>query len=469
MSFDEQDYVAADATALAQAVAERRTDAATLLAIAQRRAQRLQPVLGALSHDAHDVYHAHDTDAPPDRLNPDAGGPFAGVPIVIKDLGAPLGGTPTFAGSRVLQRLNQPAPQDGALIAALRRAGFVPFAKTTVPEFGLNLSSEPACGAPSRNPWATARSSGGSSGGSAAALAAGIVPIAHATDAGGSIRIPAAACGVLGLKPGRGAIPRGPDYGNVFGTLAAEFVLTRSVRDARAVWQAITGQTGDTSAGKLTIAILLDAVQGVPVDGAWQQAATSAASLLSAAGHRVVGVSTTQIESLRLASADATFAFETYACRSAAAAMLALHPAAHELEPITWLAARRGVTLDALTHQQAELGVARATDLMTDFFTQIDVLLTPTLAESLPEIGVLRTDGDDLDAHFARFTRYAPFSALANAAGCPAIAVPHRMHDALPLSVQLMARQGAEPVLLSLANVLEQQAPWPLVAPGFIP
>ncbi|MFM0740125.1 amidase family protein [Paraburkholderia xenovorans] len=462
MSFDEQDYVSADATALAQAIAEGRTDSSTLLSIARARAQRLNPVLGAISHFSNP--HAMATGS---MGNASSASTFNGVPIAVKDLGAPLAGVPTFAGSRVLQRVDQPAPHDGALIGALKQAGLIPFAKTTVPEFGLNLSSEPACGPASRNPWALEFSSGGSSGGSAAAVAAGIVPIAHATDAGGSIRIPAAACGVLGLKPGRNVIRRGPDYGNVFGTLAAEFVVTRSVRDAQSVWQAVTGQHALLHLPRLNIVLMVDAPQGVPVDPAWQQAAVSAAAVMEAAGHKITSITPQHLHGLRQASADATLAFETYACRSAAAAALALAPRDGEFESITWCAARRGESLNALDHQQAEVAVARATDIMSDLFADFDVLLTPALALPLPEIGVLRTDGEDLDAHFARFTRYAPFSPLANAAGCPAIAVPHGSALGRPLSVQLMARQRAEPLLLALAAQLESRAPWPPVAPGF--
>lgn len=456
--FDESDYVLADATALASAVAAGRVDAAALLTIAIRRAHRLQPAFGAFSQFGEDLARAQ-------LAGPVPSGPFAGVPFAVKDLGAPMAGLPTRAGSRVLAREGRaPDGRDGALIARLRQAGFVPFGKTTVPEFGFNLSSEPMAGPVARNPWAPAFGAGGSSGGAAAAVAAGIVPVAHATDAGGSIRVPAAACGVLGLKPSRGAVPRGPDYGNVFGDLAAEFVLTRSVRDSIGVWKWVT-RTDSSFAidAPLCIGLLLEAPQGVELDAAWVDAAANAAAALRSAGHTVVPVDP---RSLRPACADAALAFMTYACRGCASVIDSLNPAPAELEPITWAAARRGLDFTARDYMAAEIAVARSTDAMADFFDAVDVLLTPALARALPEIGVLRTEGDDLDRHLAQFDRYAPFAALANASGCPAISVPHGSDaDGRPLAIQLMGRIGAEPRLLALAAWFEAGFPWRPTAP----
>jgi amidase len=465
MSFDERDYVLADATGLASAVKQGLVSPAALLAMAVDRAHRLQPALGAFCQFGEGLASTAAT-------TPLSSAPFIGVPLAVKDLGAPMAGLPTLAGSRALQQAAAPATRDGALIARLREGGFVPFAKTTVPEFGLNLSSEPMIGPICRNPWAPAFSAGGSSGGSAAAVAAGIVPVAHATDAGGSIRVPAAACGVLGLKPGRGSIPRGPDYGNVFGGMAAEFVVTRSVRDSMAIWQWVTQRSSSSSSSfepeaALRIALVREAPLGGVVDGAWSEAASSAAQVLRAAGHVVT---LADAQRLNAPCSDAALAFMTYACRSAAAAVLSLQPAADGLEPITWAAARRGLAFTATNHMEAEIAVARSTDVMADFFEDIDVLLTPALARSLPEIGTLRTDGDDLDQHLARFSHYAPFAGLANASGCPAISVPHGSDAAgRPLAVQLMGPIGSEARLLALAARLEASAPWQPVASGYLP
>ncbi|XAH24051.1 amidase family protein [Xylophilus sp. GW821-FHT01B05] len=454
MPFAEAEYASADATALAQALARGEVSAQALLSMACERAQRLQPALGAISQFAEPLGRAAIEQLPKDA-------PFAGVPLVVKDLGAPLAGLPMLAGSRALRQA-APAAVDGELIARLRAAGFVPFAKTTVPEFGLNLASEPLVGPACRNPWAPAFSAGGSSGGAAAAVAAGIVPVAHATDAGGSIRIPAAACGVVGLRPGRGAIPRGPDYGNVFGNLASEFVITRSVRDSAAVWRWVTRSAVPAPLKALRIGLLLEAPQGVAVDAEWRAAANSAAALLESAGHAVQPLPAARLQAV---CADAASAFATYACRSAAAAVEWLAPAPQDLEPITWAAARRGAALSAGQHHLAEVAVARATDNMAALFDDIDILLTPALARALPAIGTLRTDGDDLDQHLAQFDHYAPFAALANASGCPALSVPHgRDAQGRPLAIQMVAAIGQEPALLALAQLLETAHPWPLVA-----
>ena len=461
MSFDERDYVGADATGLAAAVKHGLVSPLALLTFAIERAHRLQPSLGAFSQFGEELARAHLAELA-------SSAPFAGVPLAVKDLGAPMAGLPTRAGSRALQQPAAPAARDGALIARLREGGFVPFAKTTVPEFGLNLGSEPMAGPMCRNPWAPAFGAGGSSGGSAAAVAAGIVPVAHATDAGGSIRIPAAACGVLGLKPSRGVIPRGPDYGNVFGNMAAEFVVTRSVRDSVAVWQWITRSAPSFAPETpLRVGLLLEAPLGAVVAGPWGEAASSAAQVLRSTGHVVTLI---DAQGLKASCVDAELAFMTYACRGAAAAVETLKPAAEDLEPVTWAAARRGLAFTARNYMDAEIAVARSTDVMAYFFDDVDILLTPALACSLPEIGTLRTDGSDLDSHLARFGRYAPFAALANASGCPAISVPHGSDaEGRPLAVQMMGPIGSEARLLALAGWLEARFPWQPVASGYLP
>ncbi|MEH3085269.1 MAG: amidase family protein [Xylophilus ampelinus] len=454
----ERDYVQADATALAAAVERGAVAPRTLLEIAIGRARRLQPAFGAFSQFGEDLARAQLAAMESPGTGPR--GPFHGVPFAVKDLGAPLAGLPTRAGSRALGPGTPPDPRDGALVARLRAAGFVPFGKTTVPEFGLDLASEPAAGPVCRNPWAPGYGAGGSSGGAAAAVAAGIVPVAHATDAGGSIRIPAAACGLVGLKPGRGTVPCGPDYGNVFGGLASEFVLSRSVRDSAAVWRWIArGAPSGGPGAPLRIGLLLEAPRGAEVEAPWREAAAHAAGALRAAGHALRPVDPAR---LRPACDDAALAFRTFACRAAAAAADALRPAEADLEPATWAAARRGRALSARDHLDAEIATARCTDDLSTFFHAqgFDALLTPSLAAALPAVGALRGDGD-FDRHLARFDRYAPFAAVANASGCPAIAVPHgRDASGRPLSVQLMGPPGAEDLLLGLAVWLEARHPW---------
>ena len=456
-------YVEADACTLAQWVRDGDVTAPALLAMAMARSHALQPSIGAMSQWLEGVAQAS-------IARMDKAAPLAGVPFLVKDLGSPLAGAIDQAGCRHLARHGHPSAHDGELVALFKRGGLLPFGKTTVPEFGLNLSSEPAIGPVCRNPWDTRRSAGGSSGGSAAAVAAGIVPLAHATDAGGSIRVPAAACGLVGLKPGRGGTPQGPDYNNLLGGLASEFVVSRSVRDTAAAWDMVRppGIALAPPPKTLRIAVLEAAPQGVAVDRQWAQASAQVAKLLAQAGH---GVERLNSADLQAACAWSEQAFVVYACRSAAAAAQALAPPDDGLEDMTWAAVRHGNSLSALDHANAEIAVARATAAMDALLARFDVVLSPSLAQPLPLLGALHTGGGhqsaaDLQAHFARFTALAPFSVLANAAGCAAIVVPHGLDsDGMPLSVQLMARSGNEHWLIALAAYLEHTAPWPRLAP----
>ena len=222
-----------DATAQAALVRRGELTPRELVEAAQARIGRHDAELGAV------VRHTDDVAAATLRALPD--GPFRGVPIVIKDLIADVAGTPQGAGCRILRRLAPPAPADSHLVAQLRRAGFVIVGKTNTSEFGILPTAEPLGLPPSRNPYDTTRSTGGSSGGSAAAVASGMVPIGHANDGGGSIRIPASCCGLFGLKPSRGRVSLAPRYGDLNGGLAAEHVVTRSVRDSAAVLDVLAG------------------------------------------------------------------------------------------------------------------------------------------------------------------------------------------------------------------------------------
>ena len=463
MAFSEAHYLQADACALADLVRKGEVSANELLTLALRRSQAMQERLGAISQLLEPVGRAC-------VAGLDLTAPFAGVPFLIKDLGSPLAGALSQLGCRHLAQHAAPEQQDGDLIACFKAAGLIPFGKTTVPEFGLNLSCEPAIGPVCRNPWNSSRSSGGSSGGAAAAVAAGIVPMAHATDAAGSIRVPAAACGLVGLKPGRGAIPQGPGYNNLLGGLATELVVSRSVRDTALIWK-IANQRDAVAAlptRPYRIGLLQAAPQGVAIDAEWAAAASHAATVLAQAGHNVQLLDARRLEQ---ACALSEQAFQTYACRAAAAAALALQPDANGFEAMTWAAAKQGKTLSALDHTAAEIAVAQAEALMHAMFKEFDVILSPALAQPIHAIGALTTDGKDLghaalQAHFAKFTALAPFAVIANAAGCAAMVLPHGLdRQGMPLSVQLMGKNDSEALLIDIAFELEATAPWPLLAP----
>ncbi len=465
------EYRAADATTLAGWVAQGAVSPAELLNAALAEAEAAAH-LGAICQM---LPHLAEAALP----GVDRAAPFAGVPLLVKDLGGALAGAPTWAGSRHLRDTAQPAAQGGAVVGRLRAAGMVPFGKTTVPEFGLNFSTEPAIGPLCRNPWDSTRSAGGSSGGAAAAVAAGIVPVAHATDAGGSIRLPAAWCGLVGLKPSRGAVPQGPDFSTLLGGLATEFIVSRSVRDSARALQVLArppvdgpylpplpdgydADGLDRPPPPQRIALLTTAPDGAPPGPAWAAAAESAARVLQAAGHAVEPADPRPLSGI---CTTARRAFSTFACRNLAAVLDVLSPAPDGLEPLNWAVAQRGATLLPRDFVAQEVAQARMAHDFAVLQRRWGILLTPTASGPPPKLGVLRTDGSDAMGHFAALARLAPYAALANATGCPAIAVPHGLDaSGLPLSVQLLGPPGSEAILLGLARTLEQAAPWPILA-----
>ncbi|TDE40025.1 amidase [Antarcticimicrobium sediminis] len=400
--------------------------------------------------------------APEDAALPNGAttGPFAGVPLLIKDLGGPFAGIPMRAGSAALA--DNTAEADSDLAVRFRAAGFHPFGATTVPEFGLSLSSEPAIGPICRNPLDPSRSAGGSSGGSAAAVAAGIVPLAHATDAGGSIRVPAAACGLVGLKPSRGAIPGGPGFGNHLGGIASEFAVTRTIRDARALWPLLTGATRGPfpdlhplpEQGRFTIGFVSD-TKGIAPERA--AALDDAAGTLAAAGHLLHPVAATDLDEIRRISAQAFDRIISSNLASLAQTGLDLA----RCEPLTQAFAARGQRLTATqlwTSLEASVLAAHA---LWRLFDRVDVLLLPMLSQAPPKLGAFPTDHRDPEAQLARMDALAPYATLANITGAPALTLAFGADaEGLPLPVQMIAPIGGDLRLLALGAELEREARW---------
>ena len=409
------------------------------------------------------------------RQHPDraAAMPFFGVPFLMKDLGAAAAGFPVVCGSRLLADLPAPS-QSSELALRFEAAGLVPFGVTTVPEFGMTLSSEPALGPIARHPLDPNRTPGGSSGGAAAAVAAGVVALAQSGDAGGSTRVPAACCGLVGLKPTRAAIPGGPLFGNHLHGLACELVLSRSLRDTAAALDAFTGRgqgpepDPDLGAsaleqlgrplGRLRIGLCCDGPPGFPIEAERAHAVTDAARALEAAGHGIVSI---DAERLSCFTEPSSLVFDRIISVNAARNLGSLGPAdLQRVEPLTRAAIARGRSMSGVALQEALVAGVAVAHGMWRLFEAIDVLLTPMLATAPPPIGSFPMDGDDVEANWRRMNAFAPYAMLANVAGTPALSVPFgRDALGLPLAVHLVGAMGADARLLRVARQLEAARP----------
>lgn len=461
-----------DATALAGAIASGSTTAGAAMEAALDAVLR-HDALGALSFvdpslgrtAAAAVDAARDV---PTWERPGAAvfGVFSGVPTLAKDLGGPFAGIPVRAGSKAFAGAS--AGADGELAARFRAAGLCPFGSTSVPEFGFSLATEPAIGPVCRNPLNPDRTAGGSSGGAAAAVAAGIVAIAHATDAGGSIRVPAAACGLVGLKPSRGAMPGGPGFGNHLGGLASEFVVCRSVRDASAAFRALAGAAQGPFADlvaterplpdRLRIGVVSETGDAFPLDDDRRRAVLDAAVSLKSDGHALIPL---PFAELAAEVADSARIFDTTVSVNLATlfADLSVDPA--DVELMSAAMAARGRALAAIDLMRVEMAAVHVAYRLWRLFEGVDVVLAPMLAGAPPPVGSFPTDHHDVAGHLARMTAFAPLAALANVAGTPALTLPFGS-DArgLPLPIQLVAPIGRDDLVLALAARLEAEGRW---------
>ncbi|MGY1849012.1 MULTISPECIES: amidase [unclassified Blastococcus] len=408
-----------------------------------------------------------------------ADGPFAGVPFVIKDLVMHAEGVPQRDGSRLLGP-GIPFPYDTALMRRFREAGLAAIGVSACPEFGFNATTESVANGPTRNPWDTSRSPGGSSGGSAALVAARALPVGHANDGGGSIRVPAAATGLVGLKPSRGRITVAPDFADPLLGLGVEFAVTRTVRDAAGLLDALHGsEPGDkyllpepvTSfrdaarppSRKLRIAVATAAPNGVPVDPACVAAVRAAAEALAADGHAVVEAAPEfDVEAFDTANLAAWCSFLADGAYGAAAA-LGVELGSDVLEHATLACAEYGASLTAMDLYAADRVFNATTRAIAQFFLRHDVLLTPTTAAPNTALGHLDQNDPSLDARgwYDRIFAFAPFTAPANVTGMPAVSVPGiPTAEGWPVGVQLCGRYAAEATLLSVAAFLEEALPW---------
>ncbi|MEA3537365.1 amidase [Rhizobium sp. CC-YZS058] len=454
-----------DATALAEAIRQGRLSASAAMRAAIEDAER-RSSLGAIAYldPARGLAEAEDAEA---RLrgDPAAPAPFAGVPSLAKDLGGPFSGFPVAAGSAMLARA--PSSADSDLATRLRAAGLCVFGLTTVPEMGLSLSSEPAVGAPCRNPLDETLTPGGSSGGAAAAVCAGIVAIAHATDAGGSIRVPAACCGLVGLKASRGALPAGPLFSNHLGGIASELAICRSVRDLATIFDSARGGSRGPFADPLVeqpaecpmrIGLVTDFGSRTPLDPERAGAVEAAARALEARGHRIAPIGWSRLEAA-VAQSGRAFADIVAVNLAQFVEVAALDPDVAQRLTRAFIARGRSLSGTQLwSTLDASVRVARA---MWDLFEEVDCLLTPMLAQAPLPLGAFPFDHDDTDLQIDRMTAFAPLAALANISGVPALTLPFGADEkGLPLPVQLLAPMGRDLHLIALARALEAEGRW---------
>jgi len=405
-------------------------------------------------------------------------GPFKGVPFLIKELVLHTAGIPCSMGSRLAEGLT--FPYDTELMARFRRAGLVTIGTTTTPEFGFNATTEALLYGPTRNPWNTDRGPGGSSGGAGAAVAAGVVPLAHANDGGGSIRVPASCNGLVGLKPTRGRIPTGPDYGEPLNGLGIEFAVTRSVRDAAALLDAVAGpdvgcyawaespvrpylEEVYTPPKRLRIAWMAKPLSGVPVDQDCLDALHETVKLCEELGHELVEASPeVDMEALTLATTRIWAANMTNWINGLALAQQKI-PTQENLEATTWACYQFGQTLKASELLQALDINAMVSRRVGVFFSEYDVLLSPTVARLPLLIGELNANSLGVDAiqWAEQIFTYAPFTSLFNTTGQPAVSLPLGWsRDGLPIGMQFVGRFADEATLFRLAGQLEQARPW---------
>jgi amidase len=403
-------------------------------------------------------------------------GPFRGVPLLVKDAVCHTAGDPYHVGMRLLAERGWVEPDDTELATRFRRAGFVIVGRTNTPELATAYTTEPVLYGPTRNPWDLSRSAGGSSGGSAAAVAAGMVAVAHGNDMGGSIRVPAACCGVVGLKPTRARTSLGPDFGEYWAMLTHEGVLTRTVRDTAAVLDAVAGPapgdpyTAPPPARPYRACVDADPpplrvgfrttvpVEGTDADPDCVRAVRLTARLLERCGHRVEEAAPDALDDPGVGEHfAAVFTASVARDLDRWGERLGMQIGPDDVEPRNWMLAEHGrsvsgaALLAAVEHLQAH-----ARRLAGWWSGGFDLLVTPTLPVVPPPLGRLPVRPD-----LAAVADLGQFTAPFNVTGQPAVSLPlHVTDEGLPVGVQLVAAYGREDLLVTVAAQLERAAPW---------
>ena len=462
------EYESYDALGLAALVKAGEVSAAEVLEAAIARVELRNPAINAVVMELYD----HAAQAIAAGL-PD--GPLRGVPFLLKDLGSALAGARTARGSRFFADL-PPATEDSVHVTRLKQAGMVIYGKTSTCELGASLTCEPQLYGPARNPWDLERTPAGSSGGAAAAVAARMLPIAHASDGFGSIRAPAASCGLVGLRPTRARNTMAPHFGESLGGLAIEHAVALTVRDSAALLDATSGPApGDpyiappparpfleevgADPGALRVAFTANAPNGAPVAADSLRVLQETASLCEDLGHRVAEADP---------AIDRADVIPTFRTISAIQILYLLRahpsgrtPAPGELETVVADTARLAETIDGTTYMAAVHTAHRIGRQMAAFHADWDVLLTPGLGTLPPRLGWMDMMMEDLEEYWRRVFEFSPFTVWFNLTGQPAMMIPlGTTESGFPVAVQAIARHGDEATLFRLASQLEEARPW---------
>jgi amidase len=463
------EYSAYDGLGLADLVRKKDVTPAELLECAIERAERHNGKLNAIVYKAYDQARAAANNLPD--------GPFKGVPFLIKDLGLEVAGMPRTDGTYF--KNNEPDTYDGLLTQRYKQAGVNIIGKTNTPEFGITGTTESARLGACRNPWNTNRITGGSSGGSAAAVAAGIVPLANASDGMGSIRIPAACCGLVGMKVTQYRVPQGPEHDDHLAHgYSVHHVVSRTVRDSAAMLDCVDMPEADspypmppkvrpylsevtTAPGPLRIAFSGETPSGTPVHPEVAAALAKTTKLLESLGHHVeergLGINYRRLYAASRAVLGAQSAFR----RSEGVKAMGRMPEPNELEPLTWRDWKYGEKIPGQETMRGLQTLKAMTREIFRFFTTVDVFLTPVLITPVPEIGYLSpvlNEPRDYDKRAAQTFGYTP---PFNMTGQPSLSLPlEHSSDGLPIGMMFTAKWADEATLYRLAGQLEQAHPW---------
>ena len=466
-----------DATAQADLVRAGKATPAELVDAAIARIERANPTTNAVIHPMFDKARA----AARASRAPD--GPFRGVPILVKDLGPSVEGEPLSAGMGFARKHGFRSAVDSFLVRKLRDAGFILVGKTNTSELGILPTTEPRAFGPTRNPHDPGRSVGGSSGGSAAAVALGMVPVAHGNDGGGSIRIPASCCGVVGLKPTRGRVSHGPLWGDVNGGLSAEHVLARSVRDSAALLDVLAGpMPGDpyyappparpfaaevgADPGRLRVGVTTQFLSPTgtlsQAHGDCLAAVEHASRLLAERGHQLSEV---RLDAMLVPEYAPRFisiwASGVAANLSAWSDACGTRVTAEDVEALTWALGEMGRNVSSAIYLRSWNWLHVTTRQLAAFWTDHDLLLSPTAAEPPPPLGTFDSTPQNPLAPIHRAASFAPFTPAWNVTGQPAISLPlHHNGEGLPIGVQLVGAYAREDLLFRVAAQLEAATPF---------